>query len=94
MKIYFLILTLSLAILKTSSLAPAKKISYTYTLWIGDAVDEKFSITLKSKKGIFFIDAMQQAAAKNSNFEFERTIHPLYGSFITKIAGYSNVESE
>lgn len=70
--------------------AKKDKISYTYTLWIGDDIDEEYTLSLKSKEDIFFIDAMDRAAAKNSNFIYESTVHPIYGNFITSIAGHSD----
>lgn len=66
------------------------KIKYTYTLWIGDDVGKKYSINMKSKSGIYFIDAMNQAAGKNGHFRFEKSIHPGYGPFITEICAVAN----
>lgn len=66
------------------------KLHYKYTLWIGDDIDEIHSIKLKSKCGIVFYDAMEQAAQKDDQFEFESTTHPLYGAFITAISGVAN----
>lgn len=68
----------------------SKKIHYHYILWFGDDVYRKESISLTSPKGIFFIDAMNQAAAKNSKFEFEGTDFPGLGTFIDEIGGVSN----
>lgn len=67
-------------------------ISYTYKLWIGDEVDEEHSLKLTSEQGIFFINAMDQAAALDSNFIYESIVHPVYGNFITKIAGHHRNE--
>lgn len=66
------------------------KISYTYTIWIGDNVDEVHSVNLQSKCGIVFLEAMQQAAEKKEQFAFEHTAHPLFGSFVTQIDGVAN----
>lgn len=66
-----------------------ENLKYTYILWIGDNVDHKYKIELKSHEGIFFIDAMDQAAAKNPVFAYEYQQYS-WGKFITKIAGVSN----
>lgn len=52
-----------------SNESSSKQIKYTYTLWIGDNVKEKYSLSLKSAKGIFFYDAMVQAASKDSDWK-------------------------
>lgn len=69
----------------SSDSSSISKIRYTYILWFGDNVDKKYSIHLKSPKGIFFIDAMNQAAAKNSHFAYNATDFPPYGKFINSI---------
>jgi hypothetical protein len=83
MKVAFVFLALV-----SLSLAADDKICYTYTLWIGDDVDEKHFIHLNSQSGIKFIEAMDQAAAKKPIFAYEGT-DSQYGKFITKIAGKS-----
>ena len=65
------------------------KIGYTYTLWIGDDASEKHFIHLNSDNGIKFIDAMNQAAAKDPIFSFEASDSAQFGKFVTKIAGQS-----
>jgi hypothetical protein len=85
MRVFFVFAIVSLANL---SIAAKNKIGYTYTLWIGDNVDEKHFIHLKSEAGIKFIEAMDQAAAKEPSFAYEGT-DSQYGKFITKIAGKS-----
>ena len=66
------------------------QIHYHYILWFGDNVYRKESISLTSQKGIFFIDAMNKAAALNSNYEFEARDNAAFGKFIIKIGGVSN----
>ena len=65
------------------------KICYTYMLWIGDDVSEKHFIRLHSLNGIKFIDAMNEAAAKDPIFAYEATDSVQFGKFVTKIAGKS-----
>lgn len=48
-----------------------KEIKYKYILWFGDDVYRRESIRLRSSNGIFFIDAMNQAAGKDNDFKFE-----------------------
>lgn len=74
----------------SSSESSECKIRYKYTLWIGDNIDDVYSIRLNSECGIVFLDAMQQASEKKDEFAFEHTTHPIYGAFITKIAGVAN----
>src|SRR5690349_4266656 len=66
------------------------KIKYSYTLWIGDNVDEKHTLRLKSENGIVFYDAMFQAAAKDPNYIFETLMFEEYGRFVDKIGAYSS----
>lgn len=62
----------------------------SYTLWIGDNVDEIHSINLQSECGIVFLEAMRLAAEKKEQFAFEHTTHPRFGSFVTQIDGLIN----
>lgn len=66
------------------------EISYSYTIWIGDYVDEVHSIDLQSKCGIVLLDAMRQASKEKEQFAFEYTSHPLFGAFVTQINGLAN----
>lgn len=66
------------------------ELSYSYTIWIGDYVDEVHSIDLHSKCGIVFLDAMLQASKNKEQFAFEYTSHPLFGAFVTQISGLAN----
>lgn len=76
----------------SSSESSECKIRYKYTLWIGDNIDDVYSVRLNSECGIVFLDSMQQASEKKDRFTFEHTTHPIYGAFITKIAGVANDE--
>lgn len=82
---------LILAVLAFANLIQAEsgEISYSFTLWIGDKIENKYSIDLKSPSGIYFIEAMQQAEGLDSNFAFDRFDYP-FGSFITSIGAYTN----
>lgn len=80
--------TILLFALANFAFAVNNNIGYSYSLWIGDNVDEKYFIHLNSDDGIKFIDAMNQAAAEDPNFIFEFT-NSQYGKFITKIANNS-----
>lgn len=71
----------------------SKKLRYSYTVWVGDNVNHQYSINLKSKRGISFIDSMIQAASKNKHFKFEQTIHPTYGVLINELCGVANDKS-
>ncbi len=62
----------------------------SYTLWIGDDVDREYSIEVKSKPGVPFIDVMDLAATKSNRFKFEKTSHPTYGQLINEICGVAN----
>ena len=73
----------------SSSSESKEKVEYTYTLWIGDNVNQTFSIKLESEVGIFFIGAMNQAAAEDNNFQFLFTQYSI-GKFITSIGGFLN----
>lgn len=75
----------ALLLLTNHSFAEKRKILYSYTLWIGDNVDEEYFIRLSSEKGIKFISVMSEAAAKDVKFSFEFS-SSLFGKFITKIA--------
>lgn len=67
-----------------------RKVKCSYTLWIGDDVDKEYSIKLKSKPGISFIETMTQAATKDKHFRFEQATHPMYGVLIDGICGVAN----
>lgn len=70
------------------------QLRYKYTIWLGDDVDEVRSINLKSKCGIFFLDAMRQASRREEQFAFKFSTHPLYGAFVTQIGDVANDDKE
>lgn len=84
MKLVFLSVVLSFLCLLQANKG---EICYTITLWIGNGVNTIHSIELKSEDGIFFHEAMDQAAALDSNFTFETIENEDFGAFVTKIAG-------
>lgn len=94
MKFPFVVFSFVLFISGTSKASQQDKIKYSYTLWIGDDIEKKFSMNLKSQRGIFFIDAMNEAAAKIPKLSFEATDSSEFGKFITSIGGYANVPGE
>lgn len=61
------------------------KLKYTYTLWIGDNVDQTFHLKMTSSCGIFFYDAMNEAAAIDSHYGFNATYYTGLGYFMTFI---------
>lgn len=69
-------------------------IKYSYSIWIGDEIEKKFSINLRSNDGIFFIDAMDEAAEKVPFLKYEATDSSQFGKFITAIGGHANVPDE
>lgn len=87
--IYFALVSFSTAKNCDSSSSDPSKIKYKYILWIGDNVEETYSINLKSDDGIHFIDSMNQAAAQNPHFQFQFEQFS-FGKFITEIAGVAN----
>jgi len=66
------------------------KIRFNYILWFGDDIYRRESLRLRSPYGIFFVDAMDQAADMDNDFKFEGTNNPEFGKFITKIGGVAN----
>jgi hypothetical protein len=89
MKVLLVLSLLGLCNLATSS---TPRIAYSYHLWIGDDAAQKYSINLDSDDGINFIDAMNQAAGQDGNFNFEYTQFD-FGKFITQVAGVQNDDS-
>lgn len=87
------ILALLVLTLANFSFATNDKISYSYTLWIGDNATTKHFIHLNSDKGIKFIDAMDEAAAKDFSYAYD-FIQYSFGKLITKIGGQSQDPSK
>jgi len=75
---------------ESSSSHHSRKVKYSYTIWIGDDVNNEYTMQLKSKPDCKFIEAMRQAAAKNKRFKFQQTIHPVYGVLIHELCGVPN----
>lgn len=84
MKLICALLVLTLA----SFTLAAGKISYTYTLWIGDDAAEVYTIRLWAECKSKFISGMNQAAAKDPAFIYDGIEVP-FGKFITEIGGHS-----
>lgn len=74
----------------SSEKTKGKKIKYSYTIWIGNDVSQKYSLDLKSKAGIFFYNAMVEAAAIDSRFSFKTKLYPNYGRSVETIGDFTS----
>ncbi|XP_014600091.1 PREDICTED: uncharacterized protein CG3556-like [Polistes canadensis] len=62
-------------------------VNVSYTLWVGDKVDETYNLTVSATKNETFFEVMISAAEMSTHFLFIATVHPVYGYYIHTLNG-------
>ncbi|KAI4483037.1 hypothetical protein M0804_008092 [Polistes exclamans] len=66
-------------------------VNVSYTLWVGDKVDETYNLMVSATKNETFFEVMISAAEMSPHFLFIATVHPVYGYYIHTLNGVGDV---
>lgn len=62
-------------------------VNVSYTLWVGNKVNETYNLTVSAPKNETFYKVMLLAAEMSPHFQFVASVDPLYGHYIHTLDG-------
>ncbi|KAI4496124.1 hypothetical protein M0802_007991 [Mischocyttarus mexicanus] len=62
-------------------------VNVSYTLWVGSNVNQTYNLTVTAPKNETFYGVMLLAAKMSPHYQFNASVHPLYGHYIHTLDG-------